>query len=79
MYCREIVSVLEKLQKTRDMTYSEVKLTVAIDDPTARDRRAIGIEVGNVHGQIAQPRFLVIVVCKLCTAYFVSQSQSTCH
>lgn len=39
--------MLEKLRKTRDMEFAEVKLTVAIDDPTARDRRAIGIEVGD--------------------------------
>lgn len=43
-YCRDIVAVIEKLVDLRDMTFNEIKLTVAIDDPLARDRRSVGIE-----------------------------------
>lgn len=44
MYCREIVNVLKLLKQNRDMTVNEVKLTVAIEDPRARERRLMGME-----------------------------------
>ncbi|GMH36091.1 hypothetical protein BSKO_03959 [Bryopsis sp. KO-2023] len=43
-YCRDVVAVIEKLVSLREMTFNEIKLTVSIDDPLARDRRSVGIE-----------------------------------
>lgn len=43
-WCRDIVNVLKTLKQERDMTVMEVKLTVAIEDPRARERRLMGIE-----------------------------------
>ncbi len=45
--CREVVAVLKVLQTKRDMSISEVKLTVAIEDPRAKERRLMGIEVSD--------------------------------
>ena len=45
-YCREVVTVLKRLKEQRDMTLNEVRLTVAIEDPRARERRLMGMEVG---------------------------------
>jgi hypothetical protein len=44
-YCREIVRVLRMLKEKRDMGLNEVRLTVAIEDPRARERRLMGMEV----------------------------------
>ena len=45
-YCREIVRVLRTLKDKRDMSLNEVKLTVAIEDPTKREQKEyMGIEV----------------------------------
>ena len=43
--CREIVGVLKTLKEARDMSLNEVRLTVAIEDPRARERRLMGMEV----------------------------------
>lgn len=43
-YCREIVNVLKLLKQKRDMSVNEIKLTVAIEDPRARERRLMGME-----------------------------------
>jgi len=43
-YCRDVVSVLKNLKQKRDMSVNEVKLTVAIEDPRARERRLMGME-----------------------------------
>jgi len=43
-YCSDIVKVITDLDKYRDMSFGEVKLTVAID-PKSRDRPQIGSEV----------------------------------
>ena len=42
--CREMVNVLKLLKQKRDMSVNEVRLTVAIEDPRARERRLMGIE-----------------------------------
>lgn len=44
-YCREVVRILKLLKQSRDMTVNEVKLTLAIEDPTQRERREyLGVE-----------------------------------
>jgi hypothetical protein len=43
-YCRSIVNTLKLLKQKRDMSVNEVKLTVAIEDPRARERRLMGME-----------------------------------
>ncbi|GAB4822561.1 hypothetical protein N2152v2_009607 [Parachlorella kessleri] len=43
-YCREVVKVLRTLKERRDMGLNEVRLTVAIEDPRARERRLMGME-----------------------------------
>jgi hypothetical protein len=44
--CREIVGILRILKEQRDMTLNEVRLTVGIEDPRAREKRLMGMEVG---------------------------------
>ena len=45
-YCRVIVRVLRTLKEKRDMSLNEVKLTVAIEDPTKREQKEyMGVEV----------------------------------
>lgn len=45
-YCREVVRIIKLLKQSRDMTINEVKLTLAIEDPTQRERREyLGVEV----------------------------------
>lgn len=46
-YCREIVNTLKLLKQKRDMTLNEVRLTVAIEDPRAKERRLMGMEVSS--------------------------------
>jgi hypothetical protein len=43
-YCREIVQVMKSLRQNRDMTVNEIKLTISIEDPRAREQRMMGIE-----------------------------------
>ncbi len=43
--CREIVKVAKLLANKRDMGLNELKLTVAVEDPRVKERRAMGIEV----------------------------------
>lgn len=43
-YCRDIVNALKLLKQKRDMSVNEVKLTIAIEDPRARERRLMGME-----------------------------------
>lgn len=43
-YCKEIVQAMKLLKQNRDMTVNEIKLTVAIEDPRAREQRLMGIE-----------------------------------
>ena len=44
--CREVSRMLKLLKSNRDMSVNEVKLTLAIEDPRARERReSMGIEV----------------------------------
>lgn len=43
-YCREIVQVMKSLKQNRDMTVNEIKLTISIEDPRAREQRLMGIE-----------------------------------
>ncbi len=45
MYCREILDILKTLKRTRDMSVNEARLIIAIEDPRARERRSVGIEV----------------------------------
>jgi len=45
-YCREVMSAVKQLREKRDMSINEIKLTLAIEDPTAREKRDyLGIEV----------------------------------
>lgn len=37
--------MLRRLKKERDMSLTEVRLTVAVEDPRARERRLMGMEV----------------------------------
>ncbi|KAL6777296.1 Y3IP1 [Auxenochlorella protothecoides x Auxenochlorella symbiontica] len=43
-FCQDIVDVLRRLKKERDMSLTEVRLTVAVEDPRARERRLMGME-----------------------------------
>lgn len=43
-YCRDIVQVMKSLKQNRDMTVNEIKLTISIEDPRAREQRLMGIE-----------------------------------
>lgn len=43
-YCREVVGMLKKLKEQRDMSLNEVRLTVGIEDPRAREKRLMGME-----------------------------------
>ena len=44
--CREVTRMLKLLKSNRDMSVNEIKLTLAIEDPRARERReSMGIEV----------------------------------
>ena len=44
--CREVVKMIKVLKMNRDMSINEVKLTIVIEDPRARERReSMGIEV----------------------------------
>jgi len=46
-YCREVMSAVKQLREKRDMSINEIKLTLAIEDPTAREKRDyLGIEEG---------------------------------
>lgn len=50
IYCQEIRDTIKILKSNRDMAFNEIKLTVAIEDPRARERREnLGIEVGHLH------------------------------
>lgn len=43
--CRDVVRMLKQLKSNRDMSVNEIKLTIAIEDPRARERReSMGIE-----------------------------------
>ncbi len=45
-YCREVVRVIRTLREKRDMSLNEIKLTLAIEDPTTRDQKNyMGVEV----------------------------------
>lgn len=45
-YCREIMGAIRQLRQKRDMSINEIKLTLAIEDPTTREKRDyLGIEV----------------------------------
>ena len=45
-YCREVMSAVRDLRQARDMSINEIKLTLAIEDPTVREQRDyLGIEV----------------------------------
>lgn len=44
--CQEVVGVLKDLKALRDMTISEVRLTISVEDPRARELRLMGMEVG---------------------------------
>lgn len=45
-FCRDIMAGVRQLREKRDMSINEVKLTVAIEDPTDRERKAyLGVEV----------------------------------
>ena len=45
-YCREVMGAVRDLRQTRDMSINEIKLTLAIEDPTVREQRDyLGIEV----------------------------------
>lgn len=39
IYCQEIRDTIKILKSNRDMAFNEIKLTVAIEDPRARERR----------------------------------------
>ncbi len=44
-YCREVMRAVKQLREKRDMSINEIKLTLAIEDPTAREKRDyLGIE-----------------------------------
>ena len=46
IYCQEIRDTIKILKSNRDMAFNEIKLTVMIEDPRARERREnLGIEV----------------------------------
>jgi len=45
-YCREVVRIIKTLKENRDMSVAEVKLTLAIEDPSMREQKEyMGIEV----------------------------------
>eukprot|EP01025_Chloroclados_australasicus_P053030 TRINITY_DN6203_c0_g1_i1.p2 TRINITY_DN6203_c0_g1~~TRINITY_DN6203_c0_g1_i1.p2 ORF type:complete len:258 (-),score=33.43 TRINITY_DN6203_c0_g1_i1:214-987(-) len=43
-YCREIVENIKLLKEKRDMSFSELKLIVAIEDPRVKENRKLGVE-----------------------------------
>lgn len=46
IYCQEIRDTIKVLKSNRDMAFNEIKLTISIEDPRARERREnLGIEV----------------------------------
>lgn len=56
--CREVVKMIKVLKMNRDMSINEVKLTIVIEDPRARERReSMGIEVNMLPGfsNVADP------------------------
>lgn len=58
--CREVVKMIKVLKMNRDMSINEVKLTIVIEDPRARERReSMGIEVNmfSKHSNAAAPSF----------------------
>ena len=72
-YCREVVTVLKRLKEQRDMTLNEVRLTVAIEDPRARERRLMGMEVGGcarLAGWTAAPYHRGWQAAALCCSIF---------
>lgn len=71
--CREIVREVKRLKELRDMSLNEVRLTVAIEDPRARERRLMGIEVGPPLGSTAAQRWAI----STCSVYFVVMA-ATC-
>ena len=45
--CSEVLQKVKLLKRNRDMTLNEIKLTLAIEDPNAREQRTfMNIEVG---------------------------------
>ena len=42
--CAEVVGVLKDLKALRDMTIAEVRLTISVEDPRARELRLMGME-----------------------------------
>ena len=49
-YTFDILEALKLLEKNLDMTLSEVKLTIAIDSPSSKEMRKMGIEVFTLMG-----------------------------
>lgn len=48
-YCTQVRDMIKLLKSNRDMAFNEIKLTVMIEDPRARERREnLGIEVGRM-------------------------------
>ena len=52
-YCKDIVEAVRDLERLRDMTFGEIRLTVAID-PSTREQQAGGSEVIHLPYSIAQ-------------------------
>lgn len=63
IYCQEVRDTIKVLKSNRDMAFNEIKLTIAIEDPRARERREnLGIEVRQQRLACACP--LQAVTCK---------------
>jgi hypothetical protein len=43
-YARDIFDALKLLKRTRDMSFNEARLIIAIEDPRMKERRAMGVE-----------------------------------
>lgn len=62
--CREVMRAIRQLREKRDMSINEIKLTLAIEDPTAREKRDyLGIEVRSCPN-CANDLFLLMCMAK---------------
>lgn len=68
-YCREIMGAVRQLRQKRDMSINEIKLTLAIEDPTTREKRDyLGIEVSfESSGPISRHSLKALQALKFCS------------
>jgi hypothetical protein len=77
IYCQEIRDTIKILKSNRDMAFNEIKLTVMIEDPRARERREnLGIEVRSLC--TCMPECLLPCSCKWAPIHIIVRGAMIC-